>query len=250
MPFFPFYILSTYARLDNRRVLMLVLILRNYNTPEIRTFEEWSAILNLSTRWGFTSFRDLAIRCIKPPNPLDRLILARKYAVEEWTLPALLGLCERPDSLSLEEARLMDFEDVVLVGSVRQTVRPSMLTVDGTGIGNYVRAWKSGTPSSSPTDAKEPIGSSPKKRGEFHIATFYMHLTLVYTAWIWGQPAPSPIDNEEVPDPPNNPLQIRVDAQPTCASKDEDWGPVRGTASGRVTINLKKKRSKNGNKGP
>jgi len=123
-----------------------ILYPQNYNTLEGRTFEQWSAILDLSTRWGFTNIRDLAIRCIKPPNPLDRLLLARKHAVEAWTLPALLELCERPEPLSLEEARLMDFEDVVLVGSVRQTVRSSTLTVSGTGIGNYVRAWKSGEP--------------------------------------------------------------------------------------------------------
>ena len=138
---------------------MLVLILRDYNTLETRSFEEWSAILDLSTRWGFTSIRDLAIRCIKPPNPLDRLILARKHAVEEWTLPALLELCERPEPLSLEEARLMDFEDVVLVGSVRQTVRSSTLAVDSTRIGNYVRAWKSGKPCSPVPDS--PLANNP-----------------------------------------------------------------------------------------
>jgi len=132
---------------------MLVLILRDYNTLEVRTFERWSAILDLSTRWGFTSIRDLAIRCIKPPSPLDRLILARKHAVEKWALPALLELCERPEPLSLEEARLIDFDDVVLVGSVRQTVRSSTLTVDGTGIGDYVRAWKSGKPCSLVPDS-------------------------------------------------------------------------------------------------
>jgi hypothetical protein len=135
-----------------------VLILRDYNTLEKRTFEQWTAILDLSARWGFTSIRDLAIRCIKPPNPLDRLILARKHGVEEWTLSALLDLCERPEPLSLEESRLMDFEDVVLVGSVRQTVRSSTLTVDGTGIGNFVRAWKSGKPCSSvPGPPNNPV---------------------------------------------------------------------------------------------
>jgi hypothetical protein len=35
-----------------------------------------------------------------------------------------------------------------------------------------------------PTEAKEPLGSSSKERGEFHITTSYMHLTLAYTAWI------------------------------------------------------------------
>jgi hypothetical protein len=125
---------------------MLLLILRNYNALERRTFEQWSAILDLSTRWGFTSIRDMAIRCTNPPNPLDRLILARKHTVEAWIAPALLELCERPEPLSLEEARLMDFEDVILVGSVRQTSRSSTLTVGGTGIMNCIQAWQSREP--------------------------------------------------------------------------------------------------------
>jgi hypothetical protein len=137
---------------------MLVLILRDYNIPEEGSFEEWSAILDLSTRWGFTTIRNLAIRCTKPPNPLDRLLLARKHAVEAWTLPALLELCSRPEPLSLEEARRMDFEDVLLVGSVRQSVRSSALTVDGTAIGNLVRAWKGGQPCSSvPEPTNNPV---------------------------------------------------------------------------------------------
>jgi hypothetical protein len=184
---------------------MLVLILRNYNNLESRTFEQWSAILDLSTRWGFTSIRDLAIRCMKPPNPLDRLILARKHAVEEWTLPALLELCERPEPLSLKEARLMDFEDVVLVGSVRQTVRPSILTVDGTGIGNYVRAWwKSGklSPCSSvPDSPNSPVQIPSPQSG-----------TLPPTL----NPTAQPIFNKG-----------SVSTQPTCAGNDS-WGGASG----------------------
>ena len=151
MPFFPFYILRTYVRLDNRRVLMLLLILRNYNNLERRTFEQWSAILDLSTRWGFTSIRDLAIRCIRPSDPLKKLVLARKNNIDTWIQPALLELCIRPQPLSLEEARLMDFEDVILVGSVRQTARSSTLTVESTGIRNCIQAWQKREPWSAVT---------------------------------------------------------------------------------------------------
>jgi hypothetical protein len=128
---------------------MLVLVLRNYNTLERHNFEEWSAILDLSTRWGFTSIRDLAIRCIKPRDPLKKLLLARKNNIDVWIQPALSELCMRPQPLSLEEARLMEFEDVILVGSVRQTTRSYTLTVDGTGIMNCIQAWQSREPRSS-----------------------------------------------------------------------------------------------------
>ena len=161
MSFFPFCILSTYVRLDNGCVLMIVPLLRNYNTLERHTLEQWSAILDLSTRWGFTSIRDLAIRCIRKKRPLDplkKLLLARQNNVDKWIQPALLELCQRPQPLSLEEARLMDFEDVILVGSVRQTARPSTLTVESTGIRNCIQAWQSREPwSSVPVAEPSPV---------------------------------------------------------------------------------------------
>ena len=150
---------------------MLVLILRNYNTLEKRTFEEWSAILDLSTRWGFASIRDLAIRCIRP-DPLQKLVLARKNDIDMWIQPALLELCLRPQPLSLEEARLMDFEDVILVGSVRQTARSSTLTVGGKGIMNCIQAWQNRkpwnpitTPQTSPSLIPVPL-DGPATAGE------------------------------------------------------------------------------------
>ena len=126
--------------------LIFVHFFRNFNVIEKRSFEEWSSILHLSTRWGFTSIRDLAIRCVKPPSPLHRLLIARKYAIEQWINPAFFGLCERPEPLSLDEARVMDFEDVVLVGSIRQTIRSPALKVKGVGIRDCIQAWRSGEP--------------------------------------------------------------------------------------------------------
>ena len=49
-------------------------------------------------------------------------------------------LCERPQPLTPDEARLMDFEDVILVGSVREKVRNQALTVDSAGIRDCIEA--------------------------------------------------------------------------------------------------------------
>ena len=92
----------------------------------------------------------MAIRCIKPPTPHERLILGRKYGVDEWVPLALQELCERPQPLTPDEARLMDFEDVVLVGSVREKVRNQALTVDSAGIRDCVEALRRGEPWKKP----------------------------------------------------------------------------------------------------
>ena len=101
---------------------------RNFEAHEL-SYEQWKSVLHLSTRWGFDSLRKLAIKSIKPPTSYDQLVLARTYSVEQWVLPALSVLCSRALPLSLDEARQMDIEDVVLVAAVREEIRGDALRV-------------------------------------------------------------------------------------------------------------------------
>ncbi|KAH8979170.1 hypothetical protein EDB86DRAFT_2748328, partial [Lactarius hatsudake] len=86
------------------------------------SYEQWRSVLCLSTRWGFASRRKLALESIKPPTPYDRLLLARQYAVDHWVSPALIALCERTAPLSLDEARGMNIEDLVLIATMREEI--------------------------------------------------------------------------------------------------------------------------------
>ena len=101
-------------------------------------------MLHLSTRWDFASLRKLALKSIEPPTPHDRLVLARTYSVEEWVLPALTALCSRSLPLSLDEARQMDIEDVILVAAVREEIRDGALRVRVGAIPRYVEAAQAG----------------------------------------------------------------------------------------------------------
>jgi hypothetical protein len=83
---------------------------------------------------------------IQPPTPHDRLILARTYSVDHWVIPALSALCEREATLSLDEARQMDIEDVVLVATVREGIRSHNLQVDAAEIPRRVEAAQAGKP--------------------------------------------------------------------------------------------------------
>jgi len=69
------------------------------------------------------------MRSINPPTPFDQLLLARAYSVDYWILPALSALCERTVPLSLDEARQMSIEDVVLISTVREDIRDPTLQV-------------------------------------------------------------------------------------------------------------------------
>ncbi|KAH9051019.1 hypothetical protein EDB83DRAFT_2169044, partial [Lactarius deliciosus] len=107
---------------EDFEAFLSVLYPENFEERDL-SYEQWRSVLHLSTRWGFASLRKLALRSINPPTSYDRLILARTYAVDDWILPALTALCERKAPLSLDEARGMSMEDVVLVASVREDIR-------------------------------------------------------------------------------------------------------------------------------
>ena len=156
MRFYPFYIHCAYSTSESTVTALLIFyfLFRDFNASEEHSFEELSSILDLSTRWGFTSIRELAIRHLNPPTPYQRLILGRKCAVDQWIPLALQELCERPQPLTGDEARLMDFEDVVLIGSVRENVRKRTLTVNSAEIRDCIEARRNGEP-------WEQLGSAP-----------------------------------------------------------------------------------------
>ncbi|KAI9465241.1 hypothetical protein BJY52DRAFT_1245974 [Lactarius psammicola] len=108
------------------------------------SYEQWKSVLHLSTRWGFASLRRLALGSIEPPTPFDQLLLARAYSVNQWLLPALSALCERTVPLSLNEARQMSIEDVVLVTTVREDIRHHALQVDPAEIPHCIEAAQAG----------------------------------------------------------------------------------------------------------
>ncbi|KAH9175017.1 hypothetical protein EDB89DRAFT_1848334 [Lactarius sanguifluus] len=123
--------------------LLSVLYPANFETHEL-TYEQWKSVLHLSTRWGFLSLRKLALKSIKPPTPHDQFVLARTYSVDHWVLPALTALCERPLPLTLDEARQMNMEDVILVATVREEIRGGALRVDVADIPRLVEVAQAG----------------------------------------------------------------------------------------------------------
>jgi hypothetical protein len=67
--------------------------------------------------------------------------------VDHWIIPALTVLCERTAPLSLDEARGMGMEDVVLVATIREDIRSKEIRsgVNADEISRRVEAMQAGT---------------------------------------------------------------------------------------------------------
>jgi len=141
------------------------------------SYEQWTSVLHLSTGWGFDSLRKLVLRSIEPPTAYDRLLLARRYAVDHWITPALTALCERTAPVSLDEARGMSVEDVVLVATVREQIRSKaiQLGVSPAKISRRVEAMQAGTLAPAADDEVLPesptSGTDEEKRSSTYVNT-------------------------------------------------------------------------------
>lgn len=101
------------------------------------TVEDWSAILQLADTWHFKSIRTLAIKQLAPiASHIDKIVLGRKYGVDEWLADAYEAVCLRDGPLTLEEGRRLGVDDVIRVNTIRHEYglarRPGSLRVLGT----------------------------------------------------------------------------------------------------------------------
>ncbi|KAI0060601.1 hypothetical protein BV25DRAFT_1827787 [Artomyces pyxidatus] len=116
----------------------------DFDSCDVCSVEGWTSVLHLSTKWGFTSIRKLALRNlvnITDALPAERLRLGREYAVEEWIIPALTALCKRPTCPDLKEVRRMTNEDVAVVWTVREAILISEDPVDDTDFACQIKSW-------------------------------------------------------------------------------------------------------------
>lgn len=96
----------------------------NFDETDVCTVEGWASVLHLANMWSFNSIRRLAItRLTGLASPVDKLVYGHKYAVGEWLVPAYVSLCQRQEVLSFEEGRRLSSDDIILIMTIRESIR-------------------------------------------------------------------------------------------------------------------------------
>ncbi|KZP08639.1 hypothetical protein FIBSPDRAFT_802855 [Athelia psychrophila] len=91
-----------------------------YGVYTATSVEEWTSILHLAIRWGFESIKNLSIERLSPiASDIDKIVLGRQYAIDEWLGDAYLAICSREECLSKEEGRRMQVDDIIEISAIR-----------------------------------------------------------------------------------------------------------------------------------
>ncbi|KZP33826.1 hypothetical protein FIBSPDRAFT_664960, partial [Athelia psychrophila] len=105
------------AHFDN---FLSILYPYTYGVYTANTVEDWTAILHLADEWSFQSIRALAITHLLPiATDVEKIILGRQYAIDEWLGDAYLAVCMRDQSLTKEEGRRMQVDDIIEISAIR-----------------------------------------------------------------------------------------------------------------------------------
>ena len=86
--------------------------------------DDWYNLLSVSHRYGCERARKRSIKEIEqldpPADNVDRIVMARKFGVEQWLVAACVALVEREDPLTYAEAEKLGLDMTVAVSEARE----------------------------------------------------------------------------------------------------------------------------------
>lgn len=85
---------------------------------------DWCNLLSISHRYECERARERSIKEIDKLHPpigsADKIVMAKKFGVEEWLLPACVALVERQASLTYAEAEKLGLDMTVHLSEARE----------------------------------------------------------------------------------------------------------------------------------
>ncbi|KII95527.1 hypothetical protein PLICRDRAFT_34413 [Plicaturopsis crispa FD-325 SS-3] len=122
--------LTDVAVVDFERFLS-VLFPTEFGVYDATTVEEWTSILDLAVRWGFSSIRTLAIKQLTDlASPVDKIVLGRKYEITAWLAGAYDAILRRAAALSEEEGVRLGMREAMKIAKAREDMRVRFKFVD------------------------------------------------------------------------------------------------------------------------
>ncbi|KIJ63372.1 hypothetical protein HYDPIDRAFT_29621 [Hydnomerulius pinastri MD-312] len=83
---------------------------------------QWTSVLKLATLWDFDGVRKTAINALAvlPLSPVDKIVLATEYHIQDWLVPAINAMAQRPEPIGLEDVNRLGLDFALKIASVRE----------------------------------------------------------------------------------------------------------------------------------
>ncbi|KAJ1305386.1 hypothetical protein OPQ81_000401 [Rhizoctonia solani] len=80
----------------------------------------------LAHMWNFTELQACLLPYLEENlNDVDKIVCAREFDIREWTIPAYIRICRRPEPLKSEEAEKIGLRGMLLILRLRDIKDPA-----------------------------------------------------------------------------------------------------------------------------
>ncbi|KAF8833800.1 hypothetical protein BDN67DRAFT_873446, partial [Paxillus ammoniavirescens] len=85
---------------------------------------QWTSALKLASLWDFDGVREKAIEALEALDitPVDKLALAMQYNIEQWMIPAINAIAQRPEPIGVEDVDRLGLDVALKIALVREQV--------------------------------------------------------------------------------------------------------------------------------
>jgi hypothetical protein len=111
-------------------------------TPQLSSKEDWTAVLKVSCLFDFKSMRSLAIdRLYSITTPIDKIVLARDYGMNEWLHNAYVDVCTDSSLPTQEDSISLGFDTYRTIAEAREALRPFKPTTRGINLPSVIQRF-------------------------------------------------------------------------------------------------------------
>jgi hypothetical protein len=88
----------------------------------MKTVKDWESVYVLAVQWEFESIAEVASnRLSEMTTVFDKIVLGREHTgLEHWLKDALVTICTRSESLTVDEGRMLDKDDLIFIAKFRE----------------------------------------------------------------------------------------------------------------------------------
>ncbi|EIN06752.1 hypothetical protein PUNSTDRAFT_25128, partial [Punctularia strigosozonata HHB-11173 SS5] len=108
---------------DFRQLLRVMFPRPSASGPPQLSCDEWVSVLKLSTMWQFAEIRARAVRELSAIaiDAVRKVVLAKKFSVDQWLLPALNEIARRAKPIDVEDIEKLGLEYALKLAEVRES---------------------------------------------------------------------------------------------------------------------------------
>ncbi|KAF9021717.1 hypothetical protein BDP27DRAFT_1439103 [Rhodocollybia butyracea] len=113
------------SKQDFRQLLRVLCPPKVIGRLEVLSFHEWLSVLKLADQWCMDAVRAHAIEMMTDiaVDPVEKVVVARKYSISHWIAPALNSILQRSQTLNETDVNRLGLSTALHLVEIRERLK-------------------------------------------------------------------------------------------------------------------------------